>query len=149
MEIGDHSRAGSISLRVESDYLQLEKVQPAHCWDDNTALFSLTKPPIPATGDPSVPATFTLDSASGNDTIRITVDISKPWCECIKVSPDWKMTQEDRPLSLEYRIQCRKLRQPAVEMVIRRGIVDQKSTVSLTVKSTQTKVNNPISRSKP
>ena len=149
MENGDrlHVRAGSILLQVDSNSLRLEKVQPAKCWDDRTALFSFTRSATADATDRSFAATFTLHviSASSSDIIRITVDVTRPLSSCVQVDAGWRIMPDDiefygvsDPLVLKRRF--RSLRwapdQPMeVDMVFKSGIIDHESRASLTIRT--------------
>jgi hypothetical protein len=134
METGDHSRACSVSLRIESNFLRLEAAQPAQFWDDKKALLSYPHPPMSIKHPPYFKLQATL--ASAVDTMHIAVDMSKPWGECVKVDAGWRMvTQAFQPLSLAYWIQCRKQGHPTVGINIRRGLFDHESRIILYVKA--------------
>jgi hypothetical protein len=132
METGDHSRACSVALRVESDYIRLEAAQPAQFWDDKKALLSYPNPPMAIKHPPCFK--LQLTSASTVDTIHITVDISKPWGECVEVDTEWRMLADPvQPLSPAYSIHCEKQGQGDVKIGIRRGLFDHESRIILDV----------------
>ena len=64
MKTGDHSRACSILLRVESNYLRISEAEPSRFWDNTGSVFSFAKPLLSAK-DRSVVGVFKLQSALG------------------------------------------------------------------------------------
>ncbi len=149
METGSHlhSRAGSVSLQIDSSSIRLQNIQPAERWDDRTSLFSFTRSPTAETTDRSFTATFQLPQGSprSSDSIRVTVDLNRRFLKSMEVDAGWRLiswgdwVSSPKPLVLKQKFRALDCaaNQTVVEILLKPDIVDHESRLSLAIRTVE------------
>lgn len=127
METASHSRAAGISLRIDSNILELLDVQPSTNWNKDVKFFSFD---APTRKPPS--AVFALRSlkTSGSG-IKVIVDADKLWGSVLQIEKGWNTAPALTQFT--HKIHCRKPRQPVIEVLAERGVFEGEAKILLSV----------------